>query len=155
MHQDLFELLKKDHRELMEILDQLKETSDRSFKKREDLFMQLKQEIVPHMRAEEKAFYSVLLKSNEAKENAMEAMEEHHAAELVMNELDKMSKQEEFWHAKLSVFKEIIEHHIEEEEGKVFQDAEQVISENQMETILENFKSEKERVKEQTVARSR
>ena len=155
MHQDLFELLKKDHRELMEILDQLKETSDRSSKKREDLFMQLKQEIVPHMRAEEKAFYSVLLKSNEAKENAMEAMEEHHAAELVMNELDKMSKQEEFWHAKLSVFKEIIEHHIEEEEGTVFQDAEQVISENQMETILENFKSEKERVKEQTLASSR
>lgn len=155
MHQDLFELIKKDHRELEEILNQLKETSDRSFKKREDLFMQLKQEIVPHMRAEEKAFYSVLQKSNEAKEDAMEAMEEHHAAELVMNELDKMSKQEEFWHAKLSVFKEIIEHHIEEEEGKVFQDAEQVISENQMETILENFKSEKERVKEQTVARSR
>lgn len=155
MHQDLFELIKKDHRELEEILNQLKETSDRSFKKREDLFMQLKQEIVPHMRAEEKAFYSVLQKSNEAKEDAMEAMEEHHAAELVMNELDKMSKQEEFWHAKLSVFKEIIEHHIEEEEGKVFQDTEQVISENQMETILENFKSEKERVKEQTVARSR
>ncbi len=155
MHQDLFELIKKDHRELGEILNQLEETSDRSFKKREDLFMQLKQEIVPHMRAEEKAFYSVLQKSNEAKEDAMEAMEEHHAAELVMNELDKMSKQEEFWHAKLSVFKEIIEHHIEEEEGKVFQDAEQVISENQMETILENFKSEKERVKEQTVARSR
>ena len=68
MHQDLFELLKKDHRELMEILDQLKETSDRSSKKREDLFMQLKQEIVPHMRAEEKAFYSVLLKNNEAKD---------------------------------------------------------------------------------------
>jgi hemerythrin-like domain-containing protein len=155
MHQDLFELIKKDHRELEEILNQLKETSDRSFKKREDLFMQLKQEIVPHMRAEEKAFYSVLQKNNETKEDAMEAMEEHHAAELVMNELDKMSKQEEFWHAKLSVFKEIIEHHIEEEEGKVFQDAEQVISENQMETILENFKSEKERVKEQTVARSR
>ena len=85
----------------------------------------------------------------------MEAMEEHHAAELVMNELDKMSKQEEFWHAKLSVFKEIIGHHIEEEEGTVFQDAEQVISENQMETILENFKSEKERVKEQTLASSR
>jgi hemerythrin-like domain-containing protein len=155
MHQDLFELLKKDHRELMEMLDQLKETTDRASKKREELFMQMKQEIVPHMRAEEKAFYSVLQKNEEAKEDAMEAIEEHHAAESVMGELDKMPKQEEFWHAKLSVFKEMIKHHIEEEEGKVFKDAEKVISEDQMKKILENFKNEKERIKEQSLARSR
>ncbi len=154
MHQDFFKLLKKDHQEVMDFLDQMKELTDREFKKREDLFMQMKQELVPHLRAEEKAFYQVLRQNNEAKEDAMEAMEEHHAAELVMMELDKMSKQEEFWHAKLTVFQELVKHHIEEEESKVFKDAEEVLSEDQITTIMENFQKEKERIKGQVMARS-
>lgn len=154
MYNDLFNLLKKDHQEVMDLLDQIKELSERSYKKREDLFGQMKQELVPHLRAEEKAFYSILKQDEKSKEDAMEAMEEHHAAELVMAELDKMSTQEEFWPAKLSVFKEMVSHHIEEEESKIFQDAREIIDEDQMRTIVENFEKEKEKIKEKASARS-
>jgi hemerythrin-like domain-containing protein len=114
----------------------------------------MKQELVPHLRAEEKAFYPLLRRNAESKEDALEAMEEHHAAELVLVELDKMSAQEEFWLAKLSVFREMVGHHIEEEEKKIFKDAKEHISEEQMDSVIQNFQKEKERVKEQSMARS-
>jgi hemerythrin-like domain-containing protein len=155
MHEELFKILRKDHQEVKSMLEKMKETSEDEHQERVDLFKQFKQEIVPHMRAEEKAFYSVLKENEEAKEDAMEGMEEHHAAELIMVELDKLSKADEFWLPKLSVFKEMIRHHIQEEESKIFQDAEKAISPEQMKMVLENFQKEKERVKEQAMARSR
>lgn len=154
MHEEFFKLLKKDHAEVMSLLDEMKELSERDFKKREKLFTQMKEELVPHLRAEEKAFYPVLRQNKETKEDALEAMEEHHAAELILLELDKMSKQEEFWSAKLSVFSEMISHHIEEEEGKISQDAQKSVSEDTMQTVMDNFQKEKERVKEQSATRS-
>jgi hypothetical protein len=155
MHEKLFEILKKDHQELMGMLDKMTETSEAQYHKREDLLKQIKQEIIPHMRAEEKAFYSVLKENDESKDDALEAIEEHHAGELILAELEKMSKQDESWHAKSSVFQEIISHHIEEEEDKIFKDAEKVISHDQMGMILENFQKEKEKIKEKALVHGR
>lgn len=152
MHDDLFNLLKKDHQEVMGLLEKIKGLSDREPQKRSELFNQVKMEIVPHMKAEEKAFYPVLLKDKKSKEDAMEGMEEHHAAEMVLNELIRMSPQEEFWPAKLSVFKEMVQHHIQEEEGTIFKHAREVIPHDQMSQIVENFEKEKEKVKGKTAA---
>jgi hemerythrin-like domain-containing protein len=79
-------------------------------------------------------------------------MEEHHIAEVSMVELDKMSKQEEFWAAKLSVFQELINHHIQEEESKIFEDAQKAISEEQIQKVMTNFQEEKEQVKSKAMA---
>ncbi len=155
MHQELWQTLRKDHREVKGLLEKMKETSEDDYQEREDLFQQFKREIVPHMRAEEKAFYPVLRQYEEVKEDAMEAMEEHHAAELIMVELEKLSKADEFWHPKLMVFKEMIRHHIQEEESKIFQDAEKAVPHEEMRTVLANFEKEKERVKEMAMARER
>jgi hemerythrin-like domain-containing protein len=137
------------------MLEKMKETSEDDYTERGDMFKEFKMELVPHMKAEEKVFYSVLKENEEAKEDALEAIEEHHAAELVFKELDKMSKQDESWHAKLSVFQEMIKHHIQEEEGKVFEDAEKYIPHKEMQTIAEDFQKEKEKLKEQPMVRGR
>jgi len=154
MHEQLFEQLKKDHQEVMDLLDQIEESSERNFKKREDLFNQMKEELLPHIKAEEKAFYVVLLQNKQAKKDTMEGMEEHHVAELVLAELTKMSPEEEYWPPKLSVFKEILHHHIQEEEGKIFQTAQEVISEDKIATIIEKFQEEKEKMKKKLPARA-
>ena len=140
----LFEEIRRDHEGLKKILEKLEKTSSRSEKGRQDLFHRLKKEMVPHMKAEEKAFYPALVENKKAKEDALEAMEEHHVAEVVLKELDKMPKTEEKWKAKLVVFKEIVEHHIEEEESKVFDDAKTAFKEEQLEDIHEKFQKNKE-----------
>ncbi len=116
-----------------------------SSSEKEQLFSKIKHELMPHMRGEERYFYPVLQEHKESKEDTLEAIEEHHAAKLIMNELEEMSSSDERWDAKASVLKEMISHHIEEEEGKIFQEARKLIPEDRMMKIAEQFESEKAR----------
>jgi hemerythrin-like domain-containing protein len=99
------------------------------------------------MKAEEIAFYKPLLAKKEAREVALEGSEEHHVSEMVFKELEKMPKGQDQWAAKLSVFKELLEHHIKEEEGTIFKAAEKVLSENKFQSILKQFVEEKQNLK--------
>jgi hemerythrin-like domain-containing protein len=133
--------------QVKDMLKKMKDMPDSDYTSREKMFSQMKSALVPHMRAEEKAFYPILRKNKESKMDAMEALEEHHIAEVSLMELDKMSKEEEFWAPKLSVFTELIDHHVKEEESKVFKDARDVISNDQMQELMQNFQDEKESAK--------
>ncbi len=142
-----FQMLKKDHEEVKGLLGQLKEAKGNGAKKREELFQKLTEELVPHMKSEESTFYPPLLAAKEAREDAMEGVEEHHVAEMVLKELEKMPKGEDQWGAKMSVFKELVEHHIKEEEGKIFKSAEKALSQDEFEKIMKQFEQEKQRIK--------
>jgi hypothetical protein len=48
------------------------------------------------------------------------------------------------WKAKFAVLKEQIEHHIKEEEGKMFKQAEAIINSEKSDKIKEDFIHEKE-----------
>jgi len=142
-----FQMLKKDHKALKVILGQLSKTKYKS-KKRDKLFLKLKEALVPHMKAEEITFYPPLLKKKEAREVALEGVEEHHVSDLVFKELENMPKDQDQWGAKLSVFKELVEHHIEEEEGPIFKTAKEVLSKNKFQSIMKQFLEEKQKIKE-------
>jgi hemerythrin-like domain-containing protein len=147
MAHEFLSTLEKEHVEVQDILEKLKKTSATAVKTKEDLFMKLKQELIPHMKGEEKHFYPPLLKKKEGKEVGMEAMEEHHVAEMMLKELDSLSKSAENWNAKLSVFSEIVKHHIEEEEEEVFEKAKDLLTDDELSKIMSSFTSEKEKVK--------
>lgn len=142
---EFFQMLKKDHVEVKGILAQFKETKDS--KKREELFQKLKQELVPHMKAEESAFYQPLLAKKEAHEDALEGVEEHHVSDMVFKELETMPKGDDHWGAKMSVFKELVEHHVKEEEGKIFKSAEKALNPDEIENIMKKFDQEKQKIK--------
>lgn len=142
---EFFQMLKKDHVELKGILGQLVEAKEP--KKREELFQKLREELVPHMKAEESIFYPPLMKKKEAREDAMEGVEEHHVSDLVLKELEKMPKGEEKWGAKMGVFKELVEHHIKDEESKVFKSAEKALDPDEFQAIMAKFDQEKQKIK--------
>ena len=142
---EFFQMLKKDHVEVKGILDQLVETE--KSKKREELFHTLTIELVPHMKAEESAFYAPLAAKKEAREEALEGIEEHHVSELVLKELEKMPKGKDEWGAKINVFKELVEHHIKDEESKVFKSAKKAFKKSELEDIMKKFEKEKEKIK--------
>jgi len=130
---DIFELLKKDHRTVLEILDKLSSTTERAGKTRQRQLEQLKQELLPHMFAEENYFYPYILDrtdDKEQREKVLEGIEEHHAARGVLADLESVSVTDERWHPDLLVLKELIDHHIEEEEREIFDVAEEVIEDS-------------------------
>ena len=99
-----FEMLKEDHKKVKGILGSIKGTKESAPKKREELFQKLREELVPHMKAEETTFYQPLMAKKEAREDAMEGMEEHHVSDMVLKELETMPKGEDRWDAKMAVF---------------------------------------------------
>ena len=140
-----FQMLKKDHVEVKGILGQLTETKD--LKKREELFKKLTVELIPHMKAEEMAFYPPLLEKKAAREDALEGVEEHHVSDMVFKELEKMPKGDDQWGAKMSVFQELVEHHIKDEESKVFKSAEKALDPDEFQNIMKRFDQEKQKIK--------
>lgn len=144
MNNDFFDLLTKEHEQVKDLLEQLKETDESEEDTREQLFKKLKSELIPHLKAEEAAYYPILIDEDQSREQALEAKEEHHAAELILYELEKLSKKNERWGAKLSVFKEMVEHHIEEEQEELFDVTKEVLDDEAIEGIMKNFKKEKQ-----------
>jgi len=142
-----FNELKKDHKEVMDILEKLKAGSPTAEKTREKLFAQLKKELVPHMKAEDSTFYQALLATQNGRPHALEAKEEHDLTTMVFRQLEETPAKEEIWGAKLKVLKDLVEHHIEEEEEEIFQLAQKEIEKDDFKQILQNFQNEKERVK--------
>lgn len=130
-----FELLKQDHEKAAGILKQLSETTERAAKAREHLFAKLYSELDTHARIEEQIFYPALKQSEETREIANEAVEEHRIVKRLLKELDVDQKSTEQWTAKLTVLKESIEHHVEEEEGEMFKKARKVLSKEQIDQL--------------------
>lgn len=149
MQKNFFKLLIEEHEQVKEILEQLEETDESDIETREQLFKKLKSGLIPHMKAEEAAYYPVLIDEDQSRKQALEAAEEHHAAELILYELEKLSKKNERWGAKLSVFKEILEHHIQEEQEELFDVTREVLDDEAINGVMKNFKKEKENTLQQ------
>ena len=132
---NIYERLKQEHDEARELFEQLADTSDRAVKKRSELFEKLKLDLWVHHKLEEAVFYSVLAEHRETRDEAYEAINEHHVANGLLEELDSMPVDSAAWHAKLGTLKELAEHHMEEEEEEVFEEARSVLSDEQAEQI--------------------
>jgi iron-sulfur cluster repair protein YtfE (RIC family) len=141
-HDQLFDALKKDHEEVKNILARLQETE--SFPERKNLVDTLRQEILPHMIGEEKVVYASLREPKEAWCEALQSIEEHHAAQLILQELATLPTGDERFRAKVSVLKEMVERHIEAEEKKIFRDLLKVLSESRAMEVLDSFTREKD-----------
>jgi hemerythrin superfamily protein len=120
--QDVFELLKADHRRVEELFSQFEEADKRS---RAAIAEEVLRELTIHTAIEEELVYPAIREVLEEEEMIDEAEEEHHVAKLLMKELSKMKPNDEKFAAKFKVLGEIIRHHVEEEENETFPQAEE------------------------------
>ncbi len=144
---EFFDEITKDHDEVKDLLTKLSESSEGAVKTREKGFGQLKEELLPHLKAEEAAFYPSLMKKDEGRKHSLEAIEEHALTQQVLQQMEKLGVQDEVWEAKLKVLKDLVEHHIEEEEEEIFKIAKQELKKDELQKIFQNFQKEKEKVK--------
>ena len=145
-----FQLLKEDHQKVSGIFQQLEPTTERAEKTRTELFAKLKGELDVHAHIEETIFYAAIKQEAETREIVLEGFEEHHVIKMLLKELDELSVDTEQWTAKLKVLQENVEHHVEEEEGEMFQKARQVLSEEQINQLGAQMEEEKKRLLGQT-----
>ena len=139
-----FNLLKADHEKVAGILEKIDETTERATKGREELFAQLKNELDVHARIEEEILYPTLEEYEETKAIALEAYEEHALVKQLLEELASAPKDDEQWTAKFTVLKENVEHHVEEEEGEMFEKARKVLRKDEIEELGERLQEAKQ-----------
>lgn len=138
---DVFQLLKKDHRKVKGLFEKLEETGGE--KTRDKLFKELATDLAVHSKVEETIVYPRLKEFEELSEMVAEAVEEHQIAEQLLEELAGMEQQNEQWQAKLTVLKEMIEHHVQEEEDELFPEAEELLGEDEAEEMGKTIEQEK------------
>lgn len=125
-------LLLNDHKKMKKLLKQLEQTSERALQKRKDLFKLIKHEAKIHEKMEELYLYKLLKEHKESRPNVFEHHEEVALLEYMIPQLSRLKVNTEEWTAKYKVFKEINDHHIEEEEDEKFPQAIKLLSKEEL-----------------------
>jgi iron-sulfur cluster repair protein YtfE (RIC family) len=143
-HVDALKLLKDDHERVKKMLEEIDSTTERAEKTRTEGLAKLKQELTIHEAIEEEIFYPALRQHAEAKEIVLEAFEEHDVVDTIMSEIEQTPVDDERWGAKFTVMKENLEHHIEEEEGEMFDKARDIFDRDTLESLGEQMQARKQ-----------
>jgi hemerythrin superfamily protein len=136
---DALGLLKKDHDAIKKLLKDLDGTTERAVKTRQDLFGRLKFSLTVHEQMEETVLYPALKEHAETRDIVLEAYEEHDVVDKVLGDLEATPFDDDSWHAKLKVMSENLHHHIEEEEGEMFEQVRKVFDRNVLESLGEQM----------------
>jgi hemerythrin superfamily protein len=121
--QDAIALLKADHRQVAEWFSQFEKA--RSSAKKAQLASKICEALTVHTTIEEEIFYPAFLDATEDRDMHNEAVVEHAGAKNLIAQIQKMSSDDDFFDAKVTVLSEMIKHHVKEEEqsGGMFAEA--------------------------------
>lgn len=137
---DPFELLKKDHEIVSQLFKQIESASGKTKLKG---FKRLKSELDLHTHIEEVIFYPAIENAKETRAITLEAYEEHKVVKELLAELDSSRLPMDEWTAKFTVLQENVEHHVDEEEGELFNKASDVLTGEQADDLGDRMAAEK------------
>jgi hemerythrin-like domain-containing protein len=120
---DAVALLKADHREMRQLLEQLKGADSPDSSRRAKLLERVEDALKTHTTIEEEIFYPAFRDAAATKKDRQlffEAVEEHHAVDTILPEVARATNEPDVFVARAKVLKELVEHHAEEEETDMF-----------------------------------
>jgi len=112
------DILTKQHREVEALFAELQGQEKVPSKTKQKVFEKLAEKIELHTKLEEKIFYPQAKPLDT--DTVLEAFEEHDGVKALLKKLKATKPADESFDAKISVLKEMIQHHVEEEEGELF-----------------------------------
>lgn len=130
------DLLQEDHDKVKHLLERLEGTSERGKKTREKLIEDIHRELEAHTAIEEEIFYPAIREAaddHEGEEMHFEFLEEHHlAGEVEMPRAMELDAESIDFTARCVVLKELVFHHIGEEEERMFPRARELFEEDEL-----------------------
>jgi hemerythrin-like domain-containing protein len=137
--------LHQEHEKVLNLLEKMAETTTAAVKTRPRMLEDLRQLLVPHMDGEEKVVYKALKKAGDRPTEVMEGYEEHRHARKALDRLEKADPETTDWTARLKVLKDLIEHHVEEEESEMFDLARNLMGEDGLEALSADYAAREEK----------
>ena len=127
------DILKQDHQKVKGLFQEIRKDSDRARQK--ELFDKVDWELEIHTHIEETIFYPAIDEHEEFKDMVVEALEEHQEAKSLLDELEDLGADDHDFGSKLQQLMEAVEHHVEEEEGEMFPQIQEVFDEDELEQL--------------------
>ncbi|MCU0074530.1 hemerythrin domain-containing protein [Pseudomonas koreensis] len=149
------DLLKADHEKVKGILGQLSDSTERATKKRTELLDKLEMEITIHTRLEEEILYPAFKAAGSKEQDVMyyEAKEEHRTVDsLVLPDLKETDPGTPEFAGRVKVVRELLEHHIEEEEKEMFPQARKLLGKARLDELGEQMEAMKSACKKEWAA---
>ncbi|MGE0633027.1 MAG: hemerythrin domain-containing protein [Pseudobdellovibrionaceae bacterium] len=147
--------LEKHHREFESIYKKIKQKCEDKKEEERDVefcrksFFELKKLVSAHAKAEEIALYSIFEntsgegeKLKELKHFSLEGFKEHALVDQLMGELEKGDYASDIWTASFTILRELLEHHIEEEEEEFFPKVGKALGADALLDLSEIYKAE-------------
>ncbi len=139
------ELLLEDHTELRTYFGEFKAAD--SDDKKHQIFKDIKAKLDVHTHIEEKVFYPKVMEHEELEDITKEGIEEHHLGDVFVREISNLVEDSEKFDPKMEVLIESTEHHLMEEEGKMFPKVKKLFSDSELEELGKKMQKEEEEFK--------
>jgi len=130
------DFLKQQHREVEELFDAIEKASGAA--EQTKLFRELAGKLVGHDGIERDIFYPACEEALGMTDELGEALVEHGVVEFSLYEADQATGQPDF-KFKVKVLKELLEHHIEEEEKEFFPKVSKALGDDKLEGLAEEL----------------
>lgn len=145
----IYDALMKDHDKVQSLMDELCSLNEGDDKRRHKLIEQLRDDLIPHSRAEETVFYNSMRALSSANDILLHSFEEHMAAETLLRTLQIADKIDMGWKTTANKLRDTLNNHILDEESKIFNIAKQMFTEEEAVMMAEAFEELKPEIKKQ------
>jgi len=122
-------LLEKQHRKVEGIFSKLEGKSSKA----EELVIELANDLAAHMTIEQEIFYPAI--QDVDRKLVFESYEEHAIAEVALKRLLAADPESEEFQARVTALKELIEHHVKEEEEDLFPEVEKKLDDDKLKEL--------------------
>ncbi|HEX4026858.1 MAG TPA: hemerythrin domain-containing protein [Rhizomicrobium sp.] len=144
---DILDTLQEEHDEVRELLSKLTDSDDA--REQKSLVGKIAQALVPHTKAEEKVVYDPVcaLSGERPKIDGAEGYTEHALASATLKQLSRLTANTPEFKASAKVLKELVDHHVEEEERNIWAQVRENFSAQQRARMNRDFLAAKKKVK--------
>ncbi len=147
MAHGLFDLLHQEHQRVEQALNKLDQVPFGDTGSRKQLFETLKITLLPHIRAEEGAFYQRLMELPETNDDGVDGVEQHHQIEQKIKELEAMPFNSPVWSSRFQETVGLIQRHVKTEENKVFPDTERIFTLDEINEVYGKFRESEDKAR--------
>lgn len=152
MDEPILNLLHKEHEDVMTTINQIQPAYARDLKTVEDRWNAVKQQLVPHLIAEEDTFYSVLKNMPKSMNYAQQSHEQHRGLESDIFEINSIPLTDtDTWMARFNSFKTRFQQHVQFEESIIFDEAGELLSQSQLQDIMDKYQKAEVAAKKSTI----
>jgi hemerythrin superfamily protein len=150
---NVLSLLKKDHDTVKALFAKFDRTGRTDYDRKWELFDDIRRELMVHSKAEEEIFYPALKALNgDGRKLVTRAVKEHRDVDELILQIARLDPVDEKFDDRVAALMEDVDHHIEEEEGQIFQFAKENCPEQELEEMGVEVEKRKSAIERQLAA---